>query len=885
MTEDHVITDKALLREVPPDILLTNYKMLDLLLIRQEDSAIWKDNSTEALKYLAVDELHTFDGAQGTDLACLIRRLKHRLGTPADHLCCIGTSATIGGPEEREPLRAYAQAMFQEPFDAESIIIEENQSPAVFLQDEEILYEGISGTDPDVLDISSYTRAEAYIAAQAQLWFGMKVKNAASTAWRRQLSGFLKHHDIFQQFLLQLNGRILTEEELTAVLRSIIGEEAEPDYVRQLALSLISLVTWARDPDQERESPFLHVRYQLWLREMRRMVSEVSLKPHLEFYDDLHQEPGRQYLPVVYCNECGAAGWGAVRRESEIHYQGELERFYNAFFGYSKDTYYLYPREQAHSEWGSEDTVQQLCPECLAIEAFRSQQQCGSCGHTGLITVQVHNPRVTTKERTYGTHDCPFCGGHNSLTIAGRRSSSLISVALSQLFASSFNDDKKVLTFSDSVQDASHRAGFFAARTWRFNFRTALKQFLDTRSIPLTLSEAGAEFSRWWSRRWEDVSEHEKYLATFTPPDMEWLHEFRKFQKEGITRSTGDLRKLVDQRLNWEITSEFGFSALIGRTLEKTASATASFPLDLIGAAAVQIQRIIEEEIEGISIPAPALIRYLTGLLAGMKLKGAVDHPALKRYIESSCNPYLFSNIGGNELYMPRMGSNSRLPEFFVISGGSNRQTNLISRSSTPTWNQDWLYKTLAGEDSRIAAYDEQVVSRVITVLKQHHLLLGRYGKRNEELLTLNPEYLQLSTAATVISCRVCSHTLTIPEADESIWIDMPCQRYGCSGSYQQAAEQEDYYRRLYEAGDIERIFSREHTGLLSRSVREEIEHQFITHQRPTDPNVLSCTPTLEMGINIGDLSSAILCGVPPARPSTCGGSAEREERTATPSS
>ena len=61
---------------------MTNYKMLDYLLIRPTDFAIWKENNPETLKYLIVDELHTFDGAQGTDLACLIRRLKERLKTP-----------------------------------------------------------------------------------------------------------------------------------------------------------------------------------------------------------------------------------------------------------------------------------------------------------------------------------------------------------------------------------------------------------------------------------------------------------------------------------------------------------------------------------------------------------------------------------------------------------------------------------------------------------------------------------------------------------------------------------------------------------------------------------------------------------------------------------
>ena len=87
MGEDSVITDHETMLNTPPDILMTNYKMLDYLLVRPKDAALWKENSPDTLKYIAVDELHTFDGAQGTDLACLLRRLKSRLWTPGGYLC------------------------------------------------------------------------------------------------------------------------------------------------------------------------------------------------------------------------------------------------------------------------------------------------------------------------------------------------------------------------------------------------------------------------------------------------------------------------------------------------------------------------------------------------------------------------------------------------------------------------------------------------------------------------------------------------------------------------------------------------------------------------------------------------------------------------------
>ena len=98
--------------------------MLDYLLIRPKDRLLWAKNSPEALRYVIVDELHTFDGAQGTDLALLLRRLRARLKTPEGSLICAGTSATLGGNSDSAPLREYARQIFGAAFDPDSVVIE-----------------------------------------------------------------------------------------------------------------------------------------------------------------------------------------------------------------------------------------------------------------------------------------------------------------------------------------------------------------------------------------------------------------------------------------------------------------------------------------------------------------------------------------------------------------------------------------------------------------------------------------------------------------------------------------------------------------------------------------------------------------------------------------
>jgi hypothetical protein len=85
----------------PPDILLTNFMMLELLLTRQEALDRQVIKNCEGLEFLVLDELHTYRGRQGADVAMLVRRLRERL-TPSGQLQCIGTSATMASEGSTE---------------------------------------------------------------------------------------------------------------------------------------------------------------------------------------------------------------------------------------------------------------------------------------------------------------------------------------------------------------------------------------------------------------------------------------------------------------------------------------------------------------------------------------------------------------------------------------------------------------------------------------------------------------------------------------------------------------------------------------------------------------------------------------------------------------
>jgi len=131
------------LRRHPPQIMLTNYVMAELLLVRPEDQR-FLDRATPSpsaplpkgegrlfgggLRFLVFDELHTYRGRQGADVAMLIRRLKERCA--ARNLIHIGTSATMvanrdaSSAERRAAVAAFAQRLFGHVFEANQVVEE-----------------------------------------------------------------------------------------------------------------------------------------------------------------------------------------------------------------------------------------------------------------------------------------------------------------------------------------------------------------------------------------------------------------------------------------------------------------------------------------------------------------------------------------------------------------------------------------------------------------------------------------------------------------------------------------------------------------------------------------------------------------------------------------
>lgn len=872
-----VITDRDALRADPPDILLTNYKMLDFLLLRAADGPLWAHQRPDTLRYLVVDELHTFDGAQGTDLACLIRRLKGRLGAAPGQLVCVGTSATLGDGGG-ESLLNFARDIFGEAMDADAVIGEDRVPVGDYLSDAVVEHTmSPQQSDEASLDPANHADLAAYLSEQTRLWFGEAAPagQVEDFSWRCELGQRLKSHFAFQNLLRDLDRlgpKSVPVDDLLALLRRRLpkrqaesaGDVAGDRFVLLWLSSLLALVAHARKPGHQ--DFFLQVKVEIWQRELRRMVAKVDAQPVLRHHDDLGKaDKDHQHLPVIHCRDCHATGWGAtLPKTSPNQLQQDLRLFYSAFFSEEVSTRFLFPATPTADRRVFER--KQVCPRCGSLHQM-TQLGCSHCGHETLLAVDITaNLKQGTRNGapfTKSHHNCPYCGGHNTLSIVGSQAASLAAVMVGQLFSSGYNQDKKLIAFSDSVQDAAHRAGFLAARTWRLNLRPALAQTIAAAAAagePLTLAQLPKAFEA----QWNAALGENHYVANFLPPQLHWMRDMDTLMTTGQLPEGSQVPVQMAQVMPWVVNAEFGQDAHVGRTLVATGTACVTPVEDAWTRAIDWLHLRLREQVHALKDVTPAEIDvFLRGLVGEMQRIGAWRDPMLSFYARVGCRPQAYKKNPSQE----KMLSGPRPPRFLTLP--EYQLCTSVERDESRAFT-DWALKALQ-ELNLVALGADQVVRDVYRLALEGLAAAGLAA--NEQALDkpeiqvwgLEPAAFKVELGGRKWRCTTC-HNEVLSGLSED-FDDQPCRRTGCKGDLHANGGWGDFYRKLYLTAEIQRVVAHEHTGLLPRETRERVERDFKSDSgRPGGINVLSATPTLEMGIDIGDLSSTLLCSVPPTQ-------------------
>jgi DEAD/DEAH box helicase domain-containing protein len=953
----HGITNHAVQQEDPPDILLTNYKMLDFLLLRPQDQNLWRFNSPGVLQFLVMDELHTYDGAQGSDVACLIRRLKERLEIPQGQLCVVGTSATLDDRDPRSELQIglnaasnvdavetssdrlarFASTLFEENITAEAVIGEDRLTVEEIVRPD--VQEVVLPTPDDCLPLDDED-AMAFAMRQSVLWGGPTYQAPPSGAFERDidqahddwavaLGEWLKTTRLFK-YLLEVFEKTEAHREPPVTWMNLV-EKLKQDELGFLNIkefdqrstvvgSFFALVAHAKELRSGIAFPLVPTQVQLWIRELRRLGRIVEERPAFIWLDEPLQD--RFSLPTFHCSECGESGWIALHdtgQDSAIQARGvdgiqldpDPSKIYNGWFGYkgNRSQHIVVispwpkpqePPEETDDLWDStlvqkdlgftEPRLRQkklkvaapptqlelgmreeyLCPKSLVLR-FED----GPCPLTGdprrfRVKVSRQSRKDETNGATHGDQRCPNCQSSEGVFFIGSQSATLSSVAIDEMFGSVLNSDPKLLAFTDSVQDASHRAGFFTSRTYHFTFRTALQHLIDgtgTQGVPL--SEVGQRLIDYWSdnkpQRLKNVKEA---IGALLPSDLQQYPEWLEFRdSSSATTIPASLRTAIERRLTWEATSEFGLMQTHGRTLEASGSSCLGWDMSRIDATVDRLrQRLPGLDPAFANVSDEVLQLWLFGWLHRFRLRGALDHPYLEPLATKGFwGKFPFGRVVPDRETFPSRGH--YMPKLMVTQREKSHDYVLAATSGNLSpWHLIWTRRALNVKNADDTAVLD-LIQAMLVCGAQSQLFRQIHQDGNKQYYAIAASAALLFPYGTHLVCSQSQRSLIRPDPEADLWRDSPsAEYYADNGIYDTRpyTSRQIYYQQRYRKGALRRVVSREHTGLLATEEREQLERDFSKSSHSDDPNVLTCTSTLEMGIDIGDLSSTMLCSIPP---------------------
>ncbi|MGK2880530.1 MAG: DEAD/DEAH box helicase [Mycobacterium sp.] len=890
---DGLITDRALMHDAPPDILLTNYKMLDHMLLHPGRADMWR-LSAESLQYLVLDEFHTYDGAQGTDVAMLLRRLgltlkSHWTATPRvtdedrkrplGRITPVATSATLGSRSAPAAMLDFAHTVFGEVFDTDAVIEETRLTPDQWrgarLGTRDHEWRPVEPALPDALgritDAVHTATGNHDIAAAVFAELFEKPTQSATSAGEVNLDvadmlDQLKRHRFIQAVL---------EGSVDAVSMADLAERVFPavavdrDATRTHATRtrflefVFALLSHVR---AEAGRAALGVDVHLWIRELSRVDRAVRAATEYRWSDDgALADDNELYLPAIYCRHCGRSGWGArlAPTGTALDVTDEAIRADHAA-GASRFRALISAPAEAQVTGGVDGLRWFHLDHRELLDTTPDSQSADVVDGRLLPVLTLIGPDADEQSKE---DVCPACGATDGIRFLGSAVATQLSVTLSNLFGDKTLDaaEKKALMFTDSVQDAAHRAGFVQARSHSLTLRTALRGALGDSELDLDeLSQAVI------SRAGSDPMLRYQLL----PPDIVDRDEFVAFwQPDAHPNSRRAAENKAKRRLRFDVDLEFGLQSRTGRTLELTGSVAAEVYLGAPHKAPVLGRRALERA-EPAQLPLTgasdeALARWVRGTVERVRTRGGIHHDWLRPYIEKNANRYHVWGGRPRGQGMPAFPKGRPAPAFPALKSGNGVLPEGFDPITAPSsWYARWTSRCLD-----VSPQDGTFLAKALFAELAEQMLLSTlttetgstvYGLAPATVQVSAPTVAALLDARHLLACDVCQTPVpgsatTVDEFDGA-----PCILIRCPGRLYRTPKADNFYRRLYDSTEMKRVVAREHTSLLPTKTRLDYETAFKRGGTdPQAPNVLVATPTLEMGIDIGDLSTVMLGSLP----------------------
>lgn len=842
------------MRNTPPHILVTNYAMLEYLLLRPEDTSFFDGPLATNWRFLVLDEVHTYNGANGVEIGMLIRRLKDRIQAYDDNkLQCIATSATLGNEvNAKELVMKFASDIFGEPFHYQ------NSNENDLIESERKTYKlhnqfnwKPSWTIYSLLE--SWLEFDIVTDEMLQLLSNYEIDiNYMKNKSRRTIS-FV--YSLLSQDRNLLELRSLLEgspKELESVVQDLLITNV--GLTKELLLKgIIDLVNLAVqvNPNDSSE-PLLPAKYHVFIRAVEGCYLQLYPQIDISLNSRLFDESGKYPMfEMAVCQSCGQPNLiGEINDEGylvsrKVNKVDKDETSFNAYMIQSNQFLSQDEDELEDStdieKLGNKLDVQtyKLCPCCRKVfDLTEDNSYCCEVRKEKRVSLITIIEEVIINKNNDTCHHCgkkkhnsirPFQFGTDgpAVTLTTSLYHELVKGAAKKnvvtplktidefddLFGSNENDSpinlqekvyepQQLLVFSDSRQDAAFFASTLNYIYDRDLWRSMLyKSFMNSENEKMDL--------QFWSQK---VFNHSTSNQIFRNSDNRY-----------------DRQRLADEY----VMSEF-LRAGVKNTLES--KGLISYKIILPKEMEIALPKLAEKLHLKSSKEVNDLLQVLFNSLRQHNL---FTHLERSDYSSDIMKPRNFRNYlvlqdsGSKAIYkidwLPKR-SNVRfnfLYRLYKSKGYTEIEANKLARDNLLQIGK-WLFS------SKFSEY----------FFKSE---MGNYLIRHDQWYVEKPKDL--------FKCNSCS--ILTPFNIENI-----CVKNSCHGllelvnTSEVQLESQEYYNQYLAI----RMKVKEHTAQLNPKQAAKYQDEFLKG----NINVLSCSTTFEMGVDVGSLDAVFLRNVPP---------------------
>ena len=833
------------IRSNPPHLLLTNFAMLEYLLLRPKDSDVFQQ---QRLRYVILDEAHVYSGAQGIDVSLLMRRLREAF--PHCDLQFVLTSATMGN--DKAAIAEFGRKLTAAVYSDGDVVL--GKPINVFATDLErpIPLADYLATVPDEDALSSWLHALDDVQTLKDLASRSRIPVPVNAIREvragRFLSAWLRNNRELQQIHELASARPIT---LADAARRLWRSD-NPDAVR-VCEWMVALGSRAV-ADPELSPPLLPARYHFFFRGIRSAsvclsttCRERSSHPgtgwsHL-ILDDPPNCPscGAGLLPLLTCVHCGTP----FVRVAEVNQKWQaIEPGVSAnihILTWTADT--EAEDDENENEEAEASRPAQLCLHCRAI-SLGGQLLLPCCDKP-----EIADLRVVLTERADGLlARCPICAGRAQPfptvlrdfgTGEDAATAVLAEATIRELPPESPGkpaDGRRLLCFSDSRQRAAYFAPYLGRTTAETQY---MKPLLDAIRLAVRRSEgAGASFSEIAEAFAESIRRLDYVVVREPIGDS---GEYKSTIKRSRSLLPADRQEMKRQCMI-SLFQHFTASPRNRQNLPGLALAYLHFAWT-------------DEERERLPERLPwlfaesqeagdAVLQWCLRIFAwrralifpeGIRLQQIGRGPESATF--HRCNR---EAARGRQMH--------RWNPYFAVA----HRELVIDRSP-----QAEVVARFLGVEKRAAeAQISEALDDIWTVLRDLQVI--EQASANE--FQLNSERLLISTEDVWFACGRCG-TMTVHPVQGA------CVMPGCGGRLLRLTPEEiqarfrdhHWYNRYTQSQGLP-IEVREHTAQLTNALGVDYQHRFMDGA----VNVLSSSTTFEMGVDVGQLKAVFLRNVPP---------------------